>query len=223
MPTGNRPARAGIFGASVALAYALGGFQQFFFLAPSFCSDAVMALVVMATIAAVRGVFNSPGRWRAWARSDGGLAAGAAGILIFNSRSGAGRRWRSRVRPGWTPFPRCDLFGRSFARVDVGLLFRPAGGMGSWWASALLHHRPNWQLFWLADALDRQKHLSVGLRRQAFVYVVGYRVRRWRLPRRCFEERNSVKPMQNEKFKIKKRTGSGHPVLHFGVFLIFNF
>ena len=44
-------AALGIFGAGVTLAYALGGFSNFFLRRP-FVSDAVMALVVMATLAA---------------------------------------------------------------------------------------------------------------------------------------------------------------------------
>jgi hypothetical protein len=50
-----------------------------------------------------------------------------------------------------------------------------AGMGGSWWASVLYTATPNWQLFWLADALDDEKgayHWNyVG---KAFAYVLGY-------------------------------------------------
>ena len=46
---------------------------------------------------------------------------------------------------------------------------------GSWWASVLYTVTPNWQLFWLADALATDKSTFhwkyVGM---AFAYVVGY-------------------------------------------------
>ncbi len=50
-----------------------------------------------------------------------------------------------------------------------------AGMGGSWWASVLYTVTPNWQLFWLADALESGKNLFhwtyVG---KAFVYMAGY-------------------------------------------------
>lgn len=33
---------------------------------------------------------------------------------------------------------------------------------------------PNWQLFWMADALDNDKSIPLGYLGRAFVYVVGY-------------------------------------------------
>lgn len=50
-----------------------------------------------------------------------------------------------------------------------------AGMGGSWWASALYTVTPNWQLFWLADALETDKStFHWGYVGKAFVYVVGY-------------------------------------------------
>ena len=58
--------------------------------------------------------------------------------------------------------------------VDKGRLAR-AGMGGAWWASILYTATPNWQLFWLADALEDEKagyHWNyVG---KAFAYVLGY-------------------------------------------------
>ena len=50
-----------------------------------------------------------------------------------------------------------------------------AGMGGSWWASALYTVTPNWQLFWLADALNTDKgavewsYVGKGL-----AYALGY-------------------------------------------------
>ena len=45
---------------------------------------------------------------------------------------------------------------------------------GSWWASILYTLVPNWQLFWLADALDNQKAIPWTYVGQALGYVIGY-------------------------------------------------
>ncbi len=50
-----------------------------------------------------------------------------------------------------------------------------AGMGGSWWASVLYSVTPNWQLFWLADALDSGKStFQWGYVGKAFGYVIGY-------------------------------------------------
>jgi hypothetical protein len=54
-------------------------------------------------------------------------------------------------------------------------LFGQPAARGSWWASVLYSVVPNWQLFWLADALETGKStfqwVYVG---KAFAYVVFY-------------------------------------------------
>ncbi len=49
-----------------------------------------------------------------------------------------------------------------------------AGLGGSRWASVLYTVVPNWQLFWLADALENQKTIPWSYVGRAFGYVVGY-------------------------------------------------
>ena len=50
-----------------------------------------------------------------------------------------------------------------------------AGMGGAWWASVLYTVTPNWQLFWLADALNSgQTAFHWGYVAKAFAYVVGY-------------------------------------------------
>jgi hypothetical protein len=52
---------------------------------------------------------------------------------------------------------------------------RQAGMGGVWWASVLYTVTPNWQLFWLADALEAGKStFHWGYVGKSFVYVVGY-------------------------------------------------
>jgi hypothetical protein len=45
---------------------------------------------------------------------------------------------------------------------------------GQWWASVLYTMVPNWQLFWLADALEGKHQIPWSYVGRAFGYVVGY-------------------------------------------------
>ena len=61
---------------------------------------------------------------------------------------------------------------------------------GNWWASTLYTIIPNWQLFWLADALDMGKstfhwHYVA----KAFAYTVGYAGAALAVGTALFEER----------------------------------
>src|SRR5579862_3367588 len=50
-----------------------------------------------------------------------------------------------------------------------------AGMGGAWWASVLYTITPNWQLFWLADALNADKGVvEWGYVGKAFTYLLGY-------------------------------------------------
>ena len=52
---------------------------------------------------------------------------------------------------------------------------RQAGMGGAWWASVLYTVTPNWQLFWLADALSEgQSTFQWGYVGKAFAYMVAY-------------------------------------------------
>jgi ABC-type transport system involved in multi-copper enzyme maturation permease subunit len=52
---------------------------------------------------------------------------------------------------------------------------RAAGMGGSWWATVLYTVTPNWQLFWVADALDSDKTtFHWGYVGKAFGYMLGY-------------------------------------------------
>jgi hypothetical protein len=49
-----------------------------------------------------------------------------------------------------------------------------AGLGGARWASVLYTVLPNWQLFWLADALEAQKSVPWGYVVKAFAYMAAY-------------------------------------------------
>jgi hypothetical protein len=45
---------------------------------------------------------------------------------------------------------------------------------GSWWASIVYTLIPNWQLFWLSDALENQRAIPWSYVGQALGHVIGY-------------------------------------------------
>jgi hypothetical protein len=53
-------------------------------------------------------------------------------------------------------------------------LFNVRAQAGSWWASILYTLVPNWQLFWLADALSQGKTIPWSYIGKALGYVVAY-------------------------------------------------
>ncbi len=164
----------GIFAGGIALAYALGGFSNFFLRRP-FVSDAVFALVVMVTIAAfvILQFTQQMQSLSEQASVDWRLVP--AGILILFAF------WILR-RVALACSTRLDMIATlavCSAVFLVGLmsdyLFGLPAAQGNWWASALYSVVPNWQLFWLADALETGKstfHWAyVG---KAFGYVICY-------------------------------------------------
>jgi hypothetical protein len=145
-----------IFGGAIALAYALAGFSNFFLRRP-FVSDAVFALLALTTIAAFV-IFN-------FTRQMESLGtAGAvnwnllpAGILILLAL------WilAAIALACSTRFDMIATLSICSAVFLVGLMsdyfFGKPAATGSLWASTLYSIIPNWQLFWLADAIDAGK------------------------------------------------------------------
>jgi len=186
-------AALGIFGAGVALAYGLAGFSNFFLRRP-FVSDTVFAFVVLATLAAFL-IFQFTRQME----SAGTVAQVnwnllPAGILIlFALWILAALALACSTRLDTIPtLAVCSAF------FLVGLMsdyfYSQAGGKigggASWWASTLYTVIPNWQLFWLADAIETGKSTFqwayVG---KALVYVVGYAGAALAIGTALFEER----------------------------------
>jgi ABC-type transport system involved in multi-copper enzyme maturation permease subunit len=182
-------AALGIFAAGVALAYALAGFSNFFLRRP-FMSDAVLAFVIMATIAAFV-VFQFTTQQQSLgtqAHVDWRLVP--AGILILFALwilAAVALACSTRL----DTIPTLAICSAIFL---LGLMsdyfFGRRAETGSWWASALYTVVPNWQLFWLADALDMGKStFQWGYVGKAFVYVVGYAGAALAFATALFEER----------------------------------
>jgi len=145
-----------IFGIGIALAYALAGFSNFFLRRP-FVSDAVFALVFFTTVAAFV-IFNftqqqqslgTPGvvNWNL-------LPAGILILFALWILAAIALACSTRL----DTIPTLAICSAVFL---VGLMsdyfFGTPASHGVWWASTLYSVVPNWQLFWLADAIETGK------------------------------------------------------------------
>ena len=178
-----------IIGGAVALAY-LGGAFSNFFLRRNFVSDAVFALVFMVTVAAfvIFTFTTQKATVGVMAQVDWRLLP--AGILIlFALWMLAALATACATRLDIIPtLAICTAFFLAGLMSDY--FFGRRAEAGSWWASTLYTLMPNWQLFWLADALETGKSTFqwdyVG---KAFFYMAGYAGAALAVGAALFEER----------------------------------
>ena len=168
----------GIFAAAVVVAYAIGGFSNFFLRRP-FVSDAFFALVPVITVAAFV-IFQFTVQKEGavdYAQVDWRLVP--AGILILFAL------WvlAALALACSTRFDTIPTLAICSAFFLIGIMssylfFKMGGrpdGSGPWWASVLYTIMPNWQLFWLADALTMGKStFHWGYVGKALIYAVAY-------------------------------------------------
>ncbi|MEJ0091006.1 MAG: hypothetical protein WDM80_14840 [Limisphaerales bacterium] len=179
----------GIIAGGVLLAYLLAGFSNFFLRRP-FVSNAVLGMVVMTTLAAFI-IFQFTSQMESMGTQghvDWRLIP--AGILILFAL------WilAALAIACSTRLDTIPTLAICSAIFLLGLMsdyfFGRRAEMGSWWASALYTIVPNWQLFWLADALDMGKStFQWGYVAKAFCYMVGYAGAALALATALFEER----------------------------------
>ena len=179
----------GIFAAGIVLAYALSGFSNFFLRRP-FVSDAVLALVVTVTFAAflIFQFVTQRQTLGVMAHVDWRLVP--AGILIlFALWILAALALACSTRLDTIPtLAICSAFFLAGLMSDY--FFGTRAEAGKWWASTLYTIVPNWQLFWLADALDMGKStFHWGYVGKAFAYAVAYAGAALAVGMALFEER----------------------------------
>ena len=164
----------GIFGAGMMVAYGLAGFSNFF-LRRQFVSDAVPAVVLLVTLAAFVIFRFTTQRQTVGVEAHVDWRLVPAGILVlFALWILAAIALACSTRLDTIPtLAVCSAF------FLIGLMsdyfFGRRAETGEWWASTLYTVLPNWQLFWLADALSLGKNtlpwVYVG---KAFAYAVAY-------------------------------------------------
>jgi ABC-2 type transport system permease protein len=164
----------GIFALGLVIAYLMGGFSNFFLRRP-FVSDAVFSLIIMVTIAfVVINFYTKEVKPQEFAKGVDWQLIPAAVLILFALWTLAGLALASSTRFDIIPtLAICSAFFLLGMMSDY-LFGRPAQS-GHWWASVLYTITPNWQLFWLADALEMGKStFHWGYVGKAFVYVVCY-------------------------------------------------
>ncbi len=162
-----------IFFGAIALGYGVAAFANYF-LRRQFVADAVFAVVVMATLAFVIVAFFTK-----QTRAFGETAAvdwrllPAAILILFALWILAGLAIACSTRFEMIP-TLAICTGVFLLGLMSDYLFGRLAEAGSWWASALYTIVPNWQLFWLADALEGKGEIPWSYVSRAFGYVVGY-------------------------------------------------
>ena len=164
----------GIFAGGLVAAYLIGGFSNYFLRRP-FMSDAVFGVVVMATVAfVIINFYSKEGKVQEFAKGvDWGMVP-ASVLILFAVWILAGLALACSTRFDMIPtLAICSAFFLLGLMSDY-LFGRPAD-KGSWWASVLYTITPNWQLFWLADAVEMGKSAFYwSYLGKAFGYALGY-------------------------------------------------
>lgn len=143
----------GIFMLAMVLAYALGGLSNFFLRRP-FVSDAVFAVLAMATLAfVVINFFDQHGKPQEFAHGVDWNILPAAVLILFALWVLAGLAIACSTRLDMIP-TLAICTGLFFLGLISDYLFGRAADRGEWWGAVLYSVVPNWQLFWLADAVE---------------------------------------------------------------------
>ncbi|MCP5515832.1 MAG: hypothetical protein H7A45_01075 [Verrucomicrobiales bacterium] len=163
----------GLYFAALGLAYLLAGLSNFF-LQRVFVADAVFLLVALTTavflylafFVELDRAFQEKGAvdWR---------MVPATVLILFALWLLAAVALACSTR-----FELIPTLAICTAVFILGLmsdfLFGDRAEAGQWWAAVVYGVLPNWQLFWMADALDMGKVIPWSYVAQSFGYVVGY-------------------------------------------------
>jgi ABC-type transport system involved in multi-copper enzyme maturation permease subunit len=163
----------GIFSACVAMAYLLGGFSNFFLRRP-FVSDALVAVVGMVTVAfVVINFIDKDGHWQEFAKGVDWRMAPAAVLILFALwvLSGLAILCSTRLEMISTLAICTGFF---LLGLVSDFFFGPKAQPGSWWAPVVYTVLPNWQLFWVADALEGGKTIPLNYLGTCFLYALCY-------------------------------------------------
>lgn len=178
----------GIFFGLIILAYALGGFTNFFLRRP-FVPDAVFFFVGMVTVSfVIINFINQHGELQKFATGVDWRLTPASILILFALWILAGIALACSTR--WEMIPTLAICSAIFL---LGLMsdyfFGLQAAKGVWWASILYAITPNWQVLWLSDALEAGRSIPWSYVGKAVGYVVGYLGAALALALLLFEER----------------------------------
>jgi ABC-type transport system involved in multi-copper enzyme maturation permease subunit len=163
----------GVYFGALALAYIVAALSNFF-LQRVFVADAVFAALILTTLGFVYLVFFTK-----LERSFGKIAAvdwqmvPAGVLLLFAIWILAGVALAASTRLELIPtLAVCS--GIFVLGLMSDYLFGQRAEHGQWWAAVLYGLIPNWQLFWMSDAVAMGKKIPWSYVVQAAGYLVGY-------------------------------------------------
>lgn len=164
-----------LFMGAVVLAYVVGGFSNFF-LRRNFVSDTVFALLLLLSLAFFFvWQYDRPGTITIEKPDVNWQMIPCAVLILFAlwilAALALALSTRLDVIPTLALCSGIFLLGL----MSDYLFGRPAAD-GAWWAHVLYAVTPNWQLFWVVDALDtsQTKTIPWGYVGKAFGYVAAY-------------------------------------------------
>lgn len=162
-----------IYASAAVLAYIAGGFSNYFLKRP-FVSDAVFAFVALTTLAFCIVIQFTHLSRMFDGEADADWRLIPAGVLIlFALWILAGLALACSTRLDTIPtLAVCSGF--FLVGLVADYLFKGPSDQGVWWARLAYATVPNWQQFWLADALEEKKTIPWSYVGQAFLYLMSY-------------------------------------------------
>lgn len=164
---------AAIFYGAILLAFLISGLGNYFLRRP-FVADAVFSVVILVTLAFI--IITNFTEHLVSIREKGVVdlrMVPAAILILFALFTLAGLALACSTRLEMIPtLAVCSGFFLLGLMSDY--LFGRRAEAGSWWASFLYAVFPNWQIFWMADALEPGKSIPWAYVGKAFGYMVGY-------------------------------------------------
>jgi hypothetical protein len=162
-----------IYAVAVLLAYGIGGFSNFFLRRP-FVSDTVFTFVLLTTLALwVVVQFTHLDRQFVGAAVVDWRLLPAGVLILFALLVLAGLALACSTRFDTVPtLAICSAFFLVGLMTDY--LFKGPADAGAWWAKFVYAIVPNWQQFWLADALEDKKSIPWSYVASAGGYLLAY-------------------------------------------------
>lgn len=165
----------GIFFGLLLLAYALGGLTNYFLRRP-FVADAVFFVVILISAAFIIINFVSKeGGLQSFAKGVDWRMVPASVLILFALWILAGIALACSTRLDMIP-----TLAICTAVFLLGLMsdyfFGKPAASGNWWAQLIYTITPNWQLFWVADALDKDGKIAIpwSYLGTALTYLISY-------------------------------------------------
>lgn len=178
----------GIFYGAMAIAFMIGGFMNYFLDRP-FVGNAVFALVISLTLAfCVIAFFDEDGHRQSFGADIDWRLVPATLLLLFALWVLAGLALACTTRLDMVAtLAICSGF--FLVGIMSDYLFGRAADGGSFLASVAYAVTPNWQVFWMSDALGEGKSIPWAYVGRALEYAVGYLVMALALALALFQDR----------------------------------